>query len=163
MENKRDQIVYAVLLAISIVGILYTNTMPTSAAKYPKFVLFLILGLSMILLVKSLILHIKMRKTAAIKNEPVQKDSAEEAIREKGWIFPLKEWGVIAIAIAYVILMRLIGFLPASLLAFVSLSIFVGYRKWLPLAIVTVLSVALTYFLFFKYLNLAYIDGLLLR
>ena len=117
----------------------------------------------MILLVKSLILHIKMRKTAAIKNEPVQKDSAEEAIREKGWIFPLKEWGVIAIAIAYVILMRLIGFLPASLLAFVSLSIFVGYRKWLPLAIVTVLSVALTYFLFFKYLNLAYIDGLLLR
>lgn len=164
MEKKRDQVVYAVIIVAAVVGQIYTASMSKSAAKYPRFILYLILGLALILLIKTAILQIREKRSAAssVPDENAQEPN-EKTEKRKDWIFPAKEWGVMGIAVLYVVLLKLIGFLPASLLAFVGLAVFVGYRKWLPLAVVAVCSVALTYFLFFKYLNLAYIGGTLFR
>lgn len=152
MEEKNNCYVSAVLFAASVVGILYTRTMSRSAAKYPMFVLCMIAVLSVTFFVKN-ILELRRNKEAyeEAKTQPRQP------------VFSLKEWGVVGIAIIYVIILRLIGFLPASLILFVGLAVYVGYRKWISLGIISVCSVAVIYYIFFRYLSLSYIYGTLFR
>lgn len=145
MEERNNCFVSAALVVLSVVGICYTKTISTNAAKYPMFVLWLIVILGLGLFLKSFIAI--RRQEGGLKQE------------EKQPVLTKREWGVIGIAIAYAVLLSLVGFIIASLLVFVGLAIYIGYRKWVVLGIVSVCSVAMIYYVFFEYLNLPYISG----
>lgn len=150
MEKKQNCYASVFFIVASTVGILYTRTMSRSAAKYPLFLLWLILGFSIVLLLKSVIVLKKEKKS-------INTDNTSNSEKK---LFTLKEFGVILIAIVYVVLLKLFGFVPASAVAFAGLAVYMGYRKWVPLVIITTVSILVIYFIFFKYLNLSYIRGI---
>lgn len=152
MEERNNCFVSGALIIAGVIGILYTRTMSRSAAKYPMIVLWLIIILSAIFLVRNILaMHGKAKADPEAEPQPRQP------------VFSAREWGVVGIAILYVIVLRLIGFLPASLLLFVGLAVYVGYRKWVKLGVIAVCSVAVIYYIFFRYLSLSYIYGRLFR
>jgi len=151
MENRNNCYISLGIFAFALVGFIYTTTMSPSAAKYPLFILGITMAFSAVYFLINLLAIQKQKKAG----------SWERPKREP--VFTWKEWAVIGIAIAYAFLLKWIGFIPASLIVFIGLAIFLGYRKWISLGIISIASVAVVWYIFFEYLNLSYISGSLFK
>lgn len=147
MEERNSIIMYGVVLVAAAIGLLYSNTIPGNAKTYPMFVLGLTIILAGVLLINSII-----KLTNEKKKEKVHKDSVP--------VFTIKEWGVMIVSLLYILALKYIGFIIASVFVFLALAIYLGYRKWIKMFITCVLSVAGIWYIFFELLHVTKISGI---
>ena len=95
------------------------------------------------------------KKAVGIEDKPLVGRSAQEREYKKTMI------GMVAVMIAYIVLMDLVGYLLASVVFFLLVNRIVGFRSWLSNIGVTALMTAAFYLVFVSWLGIVFPRGLL--
>jgi tellurite resistance protein TehA-like permease len=145
-----------VLLAMSLTGLvqgLYLIRTPDPYALYDKVgpggSLILISSLLIITLIVHLIRHRK--ELSEEKQEPTKEGTAKRLIH-----------ATVTIAI-FIVLIDIIGFLPASMVFFFLIHRFLGVQPWLKNTILSIVFSISIYLIFVQALNMELPEGLLLE
>jgi putative tricarboxylic transport membrane protein len=117
---------------------------------------FYSIGMGVVLIIAALIYFLSERKKAVkIEGETAVEPSAEQSGYMKKMI------AMIAVMIAYIILMSLTGYLFSTFVFFILINKIAGFRSWLTTFGVTVLMTACFYLLFVVGMGILFPRGLL--
>lgn len=117
---------------------------------------FYSVGMGSILIIVALVYFLTERKkSVGIEKKPLAGQSAERKEFKKTMI------SMIAVMIAYILLMDFVGYLLATVVFFFFINRIVGFRSWLTNLGVTALMTAAFYLVFVSWLGIIFPRGLL--
>jgi len=149
-EKKRDCIFALVATAISTLGLVQAFTYPPESSNFPKFLLWLMLLFSVLLLIKNI-------RTAA-----VSVDAASAAASRAGLYDSLKTAAFVICGTAvYALAIRYIGYFVGTAAFFLYVMLVYGKNKLLPSLLSLAGFVAVMYSLFVWFLGMRLPEGLL--
>ena len=144
--TKKEELFLGVVMLI-FCAVVYALTLPMKSVDtlYIKIVLTLFTVLSIIQI---------------YKNRPVKDDAAPSDKNKKAFM-SWKQHMTVLMILAYVGLFYVVGFAVASVIFMIACPIFLGYKKYPIVLAIALASTGLIYYVFFEYLKIMPIPGIL--